>query len=584
MIKRLLELTTLCLGVTFSITTVQACDQAYQYSDAFQINTNYGKKTFSEQKTVSGIIHVRTLSDKNEKQYTLFWLEDLAAKDKIINTNSIHTPFLVINDIPIDKKEIEKPNFIIKELQTPSHNKKLHSQLIGLVELLQFQTGDGAFQWLDSMGKANIEQKSIDSHAHTIKRLKQYQKGNESSDITFLESNIQLEVDNTGCFLNKTTGDEQVKSTIEAMKAEMLATRHFKLLKDNQKRLPAEHWFMQLGTDISTWKLPEGSKITKNIATMPLKEAITKFTEFKQQMLAAIQDKDERVLDQWVLKNIAFLKNLPSLLKENPLDDELSKKLFASLGFIDTPETVAILGNVLLTTDVPETERFRSLMALKNTNAQMDEQQLDAIIDYGLNPTTTNDYLQKATGMLAGTFAKERIENNPSQAEYISEKVVSAIQQNSNNTVVALAAAGNMHEMATANVLAAVESSLMTSSDTLSKAEAAESIDKIGRTNLTSTTFESLWSNEKSQETKEKIILASARAEDATTNTQYQQSLLNIAQDKHDVANTRMAALGALQTAGYGKNNDQKAVIKKLMIGETDKAIILKMAKLYRGE
>jgi hypothetical protein len=255
--------------------------------------------------------------------------------------------------------------------------------------------------------------------------------------------------------------------------------------------------------------------------------------------------------------------------------------MVAISGYLDTEASTRVLAKVTLNENIDETERFRSLMGLKNTSAPMDTELLKDLIDYGLNSDNGEDFLKNAAGMLVGSLAKERASRSPEQVEIINDAILNSIHTHSDKTV-AMNAAGNMQDAANSNVVNAIGNVMTSSDDYKARKASAQAIEKLNRTNLTTETFKGLLNKEENSDTKAQLIKASGSAKDFNTNNQFKQELVNLADNREAIKSNRMASLTALDKNGYGTTKDEKAKIRNMMLGEKDNHIATKLKEMYR--
>lgn len=542
------------------------CYQAYQYNDDFKIKTSFVKTSFDEKKKYAGFIHTRALTDNLKNRYRIFWFETNDAK---IDVNSIHSPFIV--------SEENGTGFSIKEIKTLAKNNEIQNKLLGLIELTQFNTDLNTYQSKSSSGAFEVTQEKNSSDI-IISRIKPVKLDDPQIDVKIIDSKIKITPSQT-CFPSKFNANETLSVNYTKLKSSLVSMRDFSLIENKEHILPSDHWFMSLDTDITKWKIPEKKQIEK---VMTQEEANLKYDGIYTELLQI--KSDDSKINKWALENMDFLKNLHHLLTEKEIDDELSRMLFAELGFINTEEVINILADVILKSSIPEKERFRALMALKNTTIEIPQDKLDALIQYGLDYQDKADGFQGTLGMLIGTLAKERLESVPAQVQYINEKITASIMSSLENKHIPLAAAGNMYEAASNETITAIESVLISETNDLFKKESAQSLRKIGKTNISAAEFNDLWNDEKNNFIQDEIIRSSSVAEDAKNNSQYQDSLIDVASKTSNASNIRLAALEALINSGYGKQDDHKSKMKQLIYGETDRNIALKIQEIYRAK
>ena len=564
--KQLKKLSLFLLFTLFiQVVWADECYATYNYMDEHHIKSMLKTKKYVEDININGTLHVRYL-ENNGTNYTLFWLENGIIEHDKINRNSIYAPFLVENSKNRDE-------FLIQRLHILSKDSQVYQQLLGLIDTFQFHAKAGSYNIENSMGKLNITEKLVGKE-HIIERKAQYNQGILQENVIYQKSDIHIKEDKTCNLWHSIKSEQEVKFINSFTKDSSIDEQKF-MLTPSKKKLEVQHWFLNLNTNIKSW----GFFKHKNPLT--LEDAIHDFDKKEQEMKARVHD--SKAFEKWIKENLDFLEHLSSLLETKLLDDEVSKKLFALLGYVNMIETNNILSQVSLNTNIIEKERFRSLMGLKNTDAPIDTVLMDELIEYGLNSNDSNDFLQNTTGMILGALAKERMQRYPEQSEHIVHSIMNAIKSKSNKKV-ALTSAGNMGTSAPDELVESVDNILMSSSDESSKRNSAEALMQIERSTLEVKNFEELLLNENDTETKSKLILASASAKDFKTNRAYHDTLVELTQKKVADKGTRLSALKTLEKADFGNTIEEKRTLRKMMIGERDVKISKMLKKLYRQE
>jgi hypothetical protein len=558
----------LYIVLSVNILYADECYEAYSYSDNHQVvtimdNKISGKMSSEDSVKIDAILHTRSM-ENNGSEYTLFWLENGVFDKKYIDKNSIYSPFLI-------KNSTNSKEFLIKNIKSLTKDKKLDKQLIGLVELLQYKTTNGIFRFKNSMGSVEINQ-TVKGNIHFIKYLKQYQLNKVKNDVKYLSGVTNITLDKNCSKWHNIQTKQKIQFSSSLLNTTIIDSRKFTLIK-SQKKLDKNHWFFHLSTDISTW----GFNTKKQNFTKS--DALNVFSQKNREMLALVGDFDK--FNNWVKENMEFLQHLSGMLESVELDDKVSRMLFSSLGFIDNFESTNILSEVTLNENILEKERFRGLIALKDTSAPLEENILDEIAEYGLSSQNGDDSIKNAAGMIVGSLARNRVDRAPEQFEYLTDKIIETINTSEIKTV-SLTAAGNMLDSAPDRLVKTVDEMILSTSNYKIKKDAAFAISRMQKTTLKVSDFKTLLKNEKNQSTSAKLIKASAVAKDFKSNNEYRNFLITIANNRNRVASNRIAALETLQKAGFGKNSKEKKLIRKMMLNENDSGISSLLKKLYR--
>jgi len=400
--------------ISFFITSLYAdiCPQTLLFDTTHHLEFTLAGQTAKEEKKVKERLYINQIEDKKLK-YTLFWFGDVNTTKSDIDIESINAPFLMQYNDTNTSYKMEKISILSKD-------KEIEELLWAKVNLLQFASKDGEYQFQNGTGYIEVEQTSKDGN-YSIKRDRLVSTNKEPIEIK--NSILSIETFENNCSIWKSLElKESVSSSNKQMKLYMKDDRELKVL-NVKNDLPKDHWFYQLSADISTW----GFEKKQNEMTLDMAQAL--FKKNQKEMQNAI--KDTLVFGDWIKNNMDFLKHLDSLLEKNTLDDNVSKKLFAKLGYLNSVETTNILSSVTLNQNILEKERFRGLMGLKNTSAPLDDEVLYEILDYGLDSDNSPDtFMQNMTGMIAGGLAKERMERSPEQAEKIINAIINTMNTN----------------------------------------------------------------------------------------------------------------------------------------------------------
>jgi len=539
--------------------------EVYHYVDNHHVKTIINHKFSYQSPIIDAKLHVRNM-ENNNTLYTIFWLENGVTDKVLIDINSIYAPFLVIRSKVREEFQIEK-------LKTLSKDNLVHQRLFGIIDLLQFKFKDGLYKFKNTMGTIDVNQINTNG-IYLIKRLTQYKKNDQKYDIKYFYSDTNISIDKNSLMWDNVSTQEKVKIYVDFMKTTAVDKRVFTMSKSDET-LEKDHWFFSLPVDITSWKFNERRN------PLSLKNALENFDKYHKEMLVVLDD--NKKFQKWVEEHMDFLQYLSVMLESKNLNNEVSKALFAKLGYIDSAESTQILANVLLNIRLSKTERFRSLMGFKNTSAPLDDDILSDIVEYGLFTRHGNDMIQNATGMLIGALAKERIKRVPKQYEQLSEAIIDAIKT-SDNMVVALNAAGNMLETASDEIIETVDDVLKNDSNTLNRMKSAEVLLRIGKTSLDTASFQELMDKEDNSDTIAQLIRSSAIAKDFKSNDKYKEWLIDIADNRAGMQSGRLAALETLEKSNFAKDPSNKKKLRKMMINEKDIEISKMLKKLYRAQ
>ncbi|MDQ7046757.1 MAG: hypothetical protein Q9M39_03735 [Sulfurovum sp.] len=548
----------------FFITFLNAkeCHQTLKFDDMHYLKTTFEGNTKKETKVIQEKLYINHIEGKGDK-YSIFWFGDSNTTKNDVNIESYNAPFLV------EYKDING-SYLIDKLHILSKDKEIEKLLWAKINILQFASTEGIHHFKNFTGYIEAEQNLLKKD-YNIKRLSSFVNNRANQNVKFEDSNIIITLLENSCKIWKSlTLKENLKSTSIKMKIDVEDERILNL-NNVENDLPKDHWFYKLTIDMKSW----GFKQKENMISLSTAQSI--FQKKQSEMLGLLGD--TLAFGEWVKNNMEFLKHLSLLLENNTLNDNVSKKLFAKLGYLNSVDTTGILAQVTLNKNIIEKERFRGVMSLKNTSAPLNDDLLEELLDYGLSSDNDN-MIQSMTGMIVGGLAKERIKRVPEQAERIIDSIINTIDTKENKTV-ALAAAGNLGEMAPNNLVETVDNILMNIDDADTRAKSANVISKIQKSTLSTTDFKELIVNETNTMTKTSLINASASATDFQNNTEFNSILLKISKIS-DYTKNEIAAINTLKKTNYGKTKEERRVIRKMMIGVTDSQKLKALKELYR--
>jgi len=552
------------LIIFFSLTFLNAevCHQTLMFDDIHHLNTTFDGTTNNQKKVVKETLYINYLEEKGVK-YSIFWFGDKYTKKSEINIESYMAPFLVsYSDI--------NGSYRIDKVHTLSKDKKISELIWGKINILQFASKDGTHHFKNFTGYIEAKQQLIKKDYY-INRLSSFVKNIENKNVKFETSLINIHLLEKSCGIWESLKlSESLSSINRKIKLNITDERELKVL-NIKEHLPKEHWFYKLSTDITLWNFK------KRENTMSLLTAQSLFKQKENEMLSLLDD--TLAFGEWVKNNMDFLKHLSPLLENNSLNDRVSMKLFAKLGYLDSVDSTDILSYITLNENIIEKERFRGVMGLKNTSAPLNDELLEKLLDYGLS-SDNDDMLQSMTGMIVGALAKERIQRAPKQAERIIDSIIDTMNEKENKTV-ALAAAGNLQEMAPDNLIEAVDNILMNIDDSDTRAKSANVLSKIQKSTLNTKNFEELISNEKNTMTKTSLINASASSNNFQNNIEFNTVLLEIAKTSN-YSKHKIAAINTLRKTNYGQTKGEKRIIRQMMIGVKDSQTLNALKDLYR--
>jgi hypothetical protein len=538
--------------------------QVFDFNDSHHVKTIMPSGIAVEEVHIDKRLHVRSL-EINGSEHILFWLENNTSKTvKDVDTDSIFAPFIVENN--------DSTGFRIGRLKSLSKDRDVIDRQTGIVDVLQYAgKKEGIFIFRNALGGIEVNQ-SVERGNYIIRYGKQLNRGRARDDIKYIDTAVSITPDENTTWLGVWM-KELIRVDVPMLKSMMFDRRRMQLTQSIAS-LPPHHWFMRLGADIRTWPFGRMERESR----MSLREASKLFRKKEREILSIVNDREKKVA--WVRENMDFLNHLDTLLENHALEDRVSQVLFAILGYVDTTESSTILSKVLLNKKISDRERFRSMMGLKNTSAPIDEEILDTLISYGLSADGSS-MLQRGTGMFLGALAHQRAQRVPSQSEKIGEAIANAINTG-DDKVVALNAAANMKSTAPKAVVRSVEETLMDDPNPLNRQKSAQALERIQKSDLTVSTFETLYKNEEDSATKAAIIRSSIAASDFQKSETYHEFLLDVAKTHSESTPSKIAALEVLEKRGFGKTANEKKILRQMMVGVKNEQMMRELLRLYR--
>jgi hypothetical protein len=553
----------LILALMATVVVAREHYQAYKFDDTHHVKTQLKERLTSQNIEINATLHVRYL-EQNRTNYALFWLENGQRDNSSVKIDSIYSPFVV---------SYEPDGFIIKNIQTATKDREVQDKLIGIVELLQFSPSkEGIYHLPNALGELEVNG-SKHKADYEMRYLAQYTKKRRREDIHYHESHGIILPDNNGSIWREITAQEHITFTQKAMGVTIHDRRAFHL-QPSLNYLPKSHWFFDLSLNPKEWHFAQNHK---TILSLSLAQ---KLFDSKMATLKALLNQGQSI-ELWVRENLDFLSHLSELLGGGKvLDNQVSKSLFAELGYIDNQQSVAILSEVALNEEIPNKERFRSLMGLKNSSAPISDESLDKILSMGLSDE--GGEIGEMMGMLIGSLAYQRVDRVPQQYNKINDTLLNALSDRENKTTV-LGAIGNMRQSASPEIIQGVEEVITSTNSARERRMGAEALLQIEQTNLPLEKVEKMINQESNSEVAEALIRTTAIAKDSATNRDEQYRFLTtIAKDQGRIKSNRVAALETLHQSGYGKTAEQKKEIRQMMLKERDSDAQKILREIYR--
>jgi hypothetical protein len=139
-----------------------------------------------------------------------------------------------------------------------------------------------------------------------------------------------------------------------------------------------------------------------------------------------------------------------------------------------------------------------------------------------------------------------------------------------------------MLDAAPRNLIEAVDSVMLTSEDSYTRAKSANALSRIGKSGVTTKEFSTLIENETNTDAQSELIEASVSADGFNADNEFRTFLVKKAYHRKDASSNRVSALKTLLKTDYGKTQEEKKSIRNMMLGEKNSDIIKLLKTLYR--
>lgn len=553
-----------------------SCYSAFLLSDSVQSGGVMHMRAFSDTTQTKGILHVRRVTgDSNDVQdKALIWLQPLSdkSKDELQPpglSDGINIPYLI---------DLDKKGFRISNIRSPLLDQDLIMSQLGLIDSYQYSEDAHYATFIRADGFVRVEQALSFVFPWQRPEFKVERMELLGSDMGVMPNveieNSEIHLTEGECVFHDASGEELVLTDYPGLNSNVTLNRSFSVHLSDVDKLNSGHWFFSLSTDISTW--PWRTIVAPEISEVDAEEIYLRELD----SLTEIHE-DGNKLESWIIKNISMLKHLGSILTQSELDDEISKDLFRVLGAMNSTDSIDVLSNVLVAEGAGESHRYRALVALEGTNAPFSDEAIREVIEYSATPRSEYDHVDQAALMLLGTYAGKRAQRVPEQAVRFEDAVIDTMNDNTIPPIYSLSAAGNAQRAASDRLVENVEQHLVISLDTDSRRVGAESLRKMGRTDIKVDTIDAMIKEEGSSLAREELIRLSPLTEGALSSNELQLTLLDVIGDTGNTSEVRVAAIQALDNLGFGEIETERNQVMSMISGEKDRDVSKELLRLW---
>lgn len=245
-------------------------------------------------------------------------------------------------------------------------------------------------------------------------------------------------------------------------------------MKHQDKPLPKNALLLSLSENPKDWGMIPESVIYPRAARKPLKNKKAFIHAFSGMDLLSM-DKEQAL--EFLYDNEIYLSELKSILQAEALSDKEQMRLFMLLGKNDSPQSHELLVDIFSDENLDAKHRFRSLMALKNSENPIDKDVVDKLFSYANDRSLQGENLRlshTATLIMGGVARNQR---DSEFGRYISERLANQIQSAQSDTEVGLllTALGNSSNESNQDTIA----SYLDNDNSVVRAKAAAALGKI---------------------------------------------------------------------------------------------------------
>ena len=228
-------------------------------------------------------------------------------------------------------------------------------------------------------------------------------------DVANVMDSLQLITINN-CWLETTKGREslEILSSTADYKMEINQTYYLSKLTELKDSL-----LWQLPDDFNQWKIKQNEEVVELTAAelkalaLKMKQALNEvdFMEMRGSILA-----------EWLRQFDPVIDQIGVLLKAEFFDDKQKMRIYNALGHLDTPNGNQLLVNLMVDTELTETDRFRAIRAITNGETPLTPELKEQLVDNLLSDNFEGpDDLRGAAIMTLGIVIQTRMENEQSE-------------------------------------------------------------------------------------------------------------------------------------------------------------------------
>jgi hypothetical protein len=473
-------------------------------------------------------------------------------------------PFLIVAD----------SSGALVQLQSSANDISVLKAYRSFYDAFQFSWLPNSYQYQNGIGhyEASVVGVNLEPTSQYIEAVLRKNKGYDNTEsamaVQLLESEMRYyqKEGTQGCFFDKAEGTDVFSQTLNADTYVDIDAR-IALVKKNKpdSQLPA--LLLSLSNDVSLW--PEFDSAQKP-STQDVKQ---KAPALLLELSTLVNDKEAFYLR--LKDDVTLLPYLHEYLQTNPLNNDLSKRLYWALDRLNSVESVALLVEQSIGAN-SDRDRYRSALALSSTNAPISDFQLSALKHHVLADSAYVGYSEShlVYVRLLGAVARNRNQYHPEQAESLRDYLYSQVGMNSPELNKAIIdSVGNLGEAIDEDGYALL----------LSEAQyglpgmRTSAIDALSRLALGTVIWQQIpqaYRSEKALPIRQRwlALMSNASPDNMEIKLQLRQALKN--------DNLRVTALNSMETIDYKLSEDDVDVLKSYLKESQSPVVQRRLASL----
>jgi len=457
------------------------------------------------------------------------------------------------------------------EIESTTDEKTVIKEYLGYFDLFQYAKNDGDYRYRNGNGhyKAHLTY-SNDSNNTLTKTNTGYL---DSNKLKLKRNSTLIEFSQTGanndCFYQTANATEMFTNNL-TKGAYMKGDASISISVNNETRLPSEHFFLSLTSDISEW--PSFNQETK----LTPQQAFERLPALFHQLQFLVDDK---------MAFLALFKDEKSLwpfltdfMTQENSNSKLVNRVIWSLSRINSTESVSSLLKVSMS-KLPSKNIYRSILAMITSSAEINQQGIDELKDYLSNLKHSEENSQESMLLLRslGALAKQRSQHYPMQSQEIRQYLYThaggSSEQFKSSLYESIGAMGKSIDREGVELIMKGLSEKSTSV----KDSAINALTKIPYQKNYGDLYIAELESELYSTTKEKLIELLGKTD--KKDSLVKNKLLSIVNDSNTFSINKKS-IASLKQVGFEFNDNEIKILESRLRKETDKSNQIKLASL----